>query len=83
MRNNEKPYDEKISPLMDQIIEICQENKIPMAAQFVVTENEDPSEDLLCSTALPHENKQIMEVVKVMINNPKFIVVTISKGDLQ
>lgn len=32
--NEEKVYDEKISPLMKQIIEICNKHKIPMVASF-------------------------------------------------
>ena len=31
---NEKIYDEKIAPLMTQIIEICKEHKLPMFATF-------------------------------------------------
>lgn len=34
MTDKEAIYDEKISPLMAQIIEICQEHKIPMFAEF-------------------------------------------------
>ena len=32
--NNEKVYNEEISPLMAQILEICKAKKIPMAAIF-------------------------------------------------
>jgi hypothetical protein len=34
MENLEKVYDEQISPLMKQIIDICKENKMPMFAEF-------------------------------------------------
>jgi hypothetical protein len=33
MDNMEKIYDEQISPLMQQIIDICKEHKIPMFAE--------------------------------------------------
>ena len=32
--NKEKIYDEQIFPLMEEIIAICKENKIPMFAEF-------------------------------------------------
>lgn len=32
--DKEKVYDEQISPLMKQIIEICQKNDIPMFTEF-------------------------------------------------
>jgi hypothetical protein len=34
MKDNEKIYDEQISPLMTKIIEICKEHKIPFFAEF-------------------------------------------------
>ncbi len=43
-------YDEQISPLMAQIIEVCQEHKIAMLAQFGIPNDEDP--ELVCTTVL-------------------------------
>ena len=40
MSNKEKIYDEQIFPLMTQIIEICQKNKIPMFSTFEYNKNE-------------------------------------------
>jgi hypothetical protein len=34
MKDNEKIYDDQISPLMTQIIEICKEHGIPMVCEF-------------------------------------------------
>lgn len=34
MNDREKIYDEQISPLMQQIIKICQDNDIPVFAEF-------------------------------------------------
>lgn len=48
MKNKEKIYDEKIAPLMKQIIQICKEEKIPMFADFQYS-NED-----FCTTTLAH-----------------------------
>ena len=32
--NEEEVYDNKISPLMKQLIDVCKEHKIPMVASF-------------------------------------------------
>ncbi|AFQ50415.1 hypothetical protein [Burkholderia cepacia] len=48
--NKEQIYDEQISPLMTQIIAICQQHKIPMLASFSIPTEADP--DLACSTSL-------------------------------
>lgn len=47
--NKEQIYDEQISPLMAQIIEICKEHKIAHLACFAIPNDDDP--DLRCSTA--------------------------------
>ena len=49
--NEEAVYDERIAPLMTQIISICKEHRIPMVAQFVYGNTEE--EALLCTTSLP------------------------------
>lgn len=46
----EQVYDERVSPLMTQIIAICKEHKIAMVAQFAIPIQDDP--DLCCTTAL-------------------------------
>lgn len=48
--NKEEIYDEKISPLMTQIIEICKEHKIATVASFAIGHEGD--EYLMCTTAL-------------------------------
>ena len=50
MKNKEQIYDEKISPLVAEIIKVCQENKIAMLASFSVPTENDPH--LGCTTAL-------------------------------
>lgn len=50
MPNKEQIYDEKISPLMAQIIAICKENRIAFLADFLVPNDEDP--DLHCTSCL-------------------------------
>ncbi|WP_175908023.1 hypothetical protein [Burkholderia seminalis] len=46
----EQIYDEKISPLMTQIISICKEHKIPIVASFFTPGDDDP--ELAVTTAL-------------------------------
>jgi len=58
--NKEQVYDEKISPLMGQIIEICREHGIAMLMDFAIGhDGEGPDgqdcTDLRCSTLLPDE----------------------------
>jgi hypothetical protein len=48
--NKEQIYDEQISPLMAQIIAICQANKIAFLASFSIPNEEDP--DLRCTSAM-------------------------------
>lgn len=58
--NKEQVYDEKIVPLMQQIIEVCQEHNIGMIADFEIPDDEDS--DLWgwgCTSVLPSENDQV------------------------
>jgi len=48
--SKEATYDERISPLMTQIIKTCKEHKIAMVAQFALPSEADV--DLCCTTAL-------------------------------
>lgn len=48
--NKEQIYDERIAPLMAQIIEVCQANKIAFLASFSIPTEED--EDLRCTSAI-------------------------------
>ena len=50
-------YDERISPLMIQIIALCKEAKINMAAQFSLGHDEDHESTLFCTTVLPDVDK--------------------------
>jgi hypothetical protein len=56
--NKEQIYDAQISPLMRQIIEICQENGIAMMASFdIAHDGEGPNgedcSNLLCTSLVP------------------------------
>jgi len=51
--NKEQVYDEQISPLMLQIIDICQKRGIAMLATFAIPTPED--DGLQCTSILPDE----------------------------
>lgn len=78
--NKEQIYDEKINPLMAQIIAICKENKIAMVASFGIETPED--EGLHCTTALttdefnPSDN--LRDAVKVLYRKPQFAAFAIT-----
>ena len=55
MYDKEKVYDEKINPLMEQIIDICKENDLQMLASFALKERDKSGEDLKCTTYIPSE----------------------------
>jgi hypothetical protein len=48
--NKEQIYDERIHPLMAQILAICKEHKIAMLASFAIPNEDDP--DLRCTSCL-------------------------------
>jgi len=56
MIDKEKIYDEKINPLMTQIVNICKEYGIAMLASFSVPSKDD--EDLICLTVIPDEKNK-------------------------
>lgn len=64
--NKEQIYDEKIHPLMAQIIEICKAHKIAMLATFDIPNDED--ESLACTSSTPNEtgkpSKRIADCVR-------------------
>jgi hypothetical protein len=49
--NKEETYDEKIAPLMKEIIATCKEHKIALLANFSLN-GEENDNDLQCTTAL-------------------------------
>jgi hypothetical protein len=83
----EDAYDEHISPLMAQIIELCKTHKIPMVAQFLLDDDED-GDPLRCTTSLlKPEWREIPEVTQRAANllyhgePASFLAVTIHTGE--
>lgn len=60
--NKEQIYDAEISPLMAQIIAICQKNKISMFATYDIPNDEDA--DLCCTTCLADESGKPSERIQ-------------------
>lgn len=62
IKDNEKIYDEQISPLITKIVEICIEHDLPMLATFQCTH------DVFCSTVIGiHEQDPMMEFIGKML----------------
>jgi hypothetical protein len=57
--NEEAAYDERIFPLMAQVIAICKERRIPMFASFAY--GNDDTETHLCTTLLPFVGRRVAE----------------------
>lgn len=60
--NKEAVYDDEISPLMAQILEICKANGISMVAHFAIPTEDDP--DLVCTSCLPDETDDFAPTVR-------------------
>ena len=52
----EEVYDQQINPLMSQIIEICKQNRIPIAATFELVEGGD-ADPMFCTTLAPFDSR--------------------------
>ncbi|MGU5416642.1 hypothetical protein ACV1MK_26215 [Klebsiella michiganensis] len=80
--NLESVYDEKISPLMRQIIDICKEHNMPMVASFAY-ENSEENGIGCCTTTLTFEGRHIKafaEAKSIIRGNPSFSAFTIMSG---
>ncbi|HBZ1570543.1 hypothetical protein D2912_04320 [Klebsiella pneumoniae] len=80
--NLESIYDEKISPLMRQIIDICKEHNMPMVASFAYENNEEKGIGC-CTTKLIFEGryiKEFAEATSIIRGNPLLSAFTIMSG---
>lgn len=79
----ENVYDEQISPLLQKIISICKENKMPMLCSFAFENNEECGLGK-CDTILNgFENRTIPEfdrASKIIRNQPEMIAFTVMTG---
>ncbi|EDC3150253.1 hypothetical protein KGN64_003341 [Salmonella enterica] len=80
--NLESVYDEKISPLMTQIIAICKEHNMPMVASYAYKNSEEQGR-CYCTTTLTFEGrhiKEFAEATSIIRGNPLFSAFTIMSG---
>ena len=61
-KTKEQVYDEKIEPLMGEILNICRANGIAMAASFDISRPVMPQ--LYVSSALSDENKEVSGLIR-------------------
>ena len=78
----ERVYDEQISPLIKQIIDICKENNMPMIASFAY-ENCEEKGIGCCTTTLTYEGRRIKkfaEATSLIYERPLLSAFTIMSG---
>ncbi len=80
----ELAYDERIYPLMKEIIELCKEHRINMAAQFMLDpKHDDPDDIVMCTTVLGVDHadevgmEQVNKVRAAMRQAPAFFALTV------
>ena len=84
--DKEAIYDTKISPLMDEIVNICKSEGINMAASFQLRSEKDPDVEgnFLCTTLLPaakeHYPENYRALCRAIFSKPMVIAVAIQKG---
>jgi hypothetical protein len=83
--SEEEVYDNQISPLMTQIIAICNEHQIPMLASFVYENDEDDGVGH-CTTLLngfaDRKSEEIQEANGILRNNNNHLMAfTITKSN--
>lgn len=59
-KKQEKIYDEKISPLMTEIIKICKEHEITIFSLFQYDKTE------FCKTYIPNEPHMLFNLINIM-----------------
>ncbi|WP_127833980.1 hypothetical protein [Pantoea dispersa] len=79
----ENVYDEQISPLVQQIIDICNENQIPMVCSFAY-KNDAENGGSFCSTALNGFAGRVVptfnEAIRIIRPRSQFVAMTIMSG---
>lgn len=75
-------YDERISPLMAQILDICKQHRMPMVASFLYRRDEDEGGDL-CTSFVQFPGRESAEFVmafKLIRTGSVAFVVTREQG---
>jgi len=82
LEDNEAFYDEKIAPLMAQIIALCAERDIPHVCCFQLQgkDVEDDGGPLLCSTLRVHKDNTVDTLLRMqreLVCGPDVFAITI------
>lgn len=79
--DKESAYDQEIAPLMEQIIEACKRNDIPMVASFCYGQADDGVEDF-CTTFIPQRNgwspDSFKDCRKMLLKGPVLMAFTVT-----
>ncbi|MFF2531539.1 hypothetical protein ACFVS2_21765 [Brevibacillus sp. NPDC058079] len=78
--DKERVYDEKIAPLISQILKICQEEDIPMIASFKLKDETEENGEMLCTSyILPkdHSPTKYVECKNIIYRRSSFMAMTI------
>jgi hypothetical protein len=97
--DKEEIYDEKIAPLMKQIIDICKEEELPMVAQFYLKQQHPEADEengaMYCTTTIipakdkiyEEHHKHLSYVAEAMRygpgGKPWVMATTITRGEAQ
>jgi len=86
----EEFYDEKISPLMTQVIALCEEAQIPIVADFALDWNEDEQNHLKCTTSIlpeewgvPDEMLAALRILRPPKRSPMMVTVRDADGTVK
>ena len=86
MIDKEAIYDEKISPLVNQIVDICKQENIPFLMDFALREKSGALDEIYCFTAI-YGQPGMMETptfprsIKILRGEPECFGVRIQRNN--
>ena len=86
MIDKEAIYDEKISPLVGQIIDICKHENIPFLMDFALREKDEEVDEVYCCTAIygqpgMMETPTFPRAIKILRGEPECFGVRIQRNN--
>jgi len=87
MYDKEEIYDEKIAPLMKEVIKVCKEEGINFLAHFYLAEETEEENHLHCTTYIPGEKEhdKLKDALKLVRGKgyftPHFTMTTVIKNE--
>ena len=71
MGTREDIYDNEVSPLMKQVLEICKRAEIPLVASFRIDDGTEGDEPLFCTSILPDDTSEHMQALARLAEPPR------------